>query len=112
MSFRAFNLLPLLEFRKLLEKNYHKNWSVSKYALELNISTKTLNNIIKTKSGKTTSSLINDRIILEAKRKLSHSDAFVNQIGYDLGFQDPSYFVKFFKKHVNLTPSEFRNSIA
>lgn len=104
--------LPFLEFRKLLEEGYRKNWSVSKYAQDLNISTKTLNNLIKSKTGKTTSTLINDRIILEAKRLLCHSDSFVNQIGYDLGFEDASYFVKFFKKHVNLTPSDFRNSIS
>lgn len=103
--------LPLLQFRRLLEIGYYKNWAVSTYADELNISTKTLNNLIKSQTGKTTSTMIHDRIILEAKRKLCHSDSFVNEIGYDLGFQDPSYFVKFFKKHVNLTPSEFRNAI-
>lgn len=104
--------LSFLKFRKILEISYRKNWSVSKYAQELNISTKTLNNLIKSKTGKTTSNMISDRIILEAKRKLSHSNSFVNEIGYDLGFQDPSYFVKFFKKHINLTPSEFRKSIS
>jgi AraC family transcriptional activator of pobA len=104
--------LPLLKFRKLLETGYRKNWTVSKYAKELNMSTKTLNNLIKSKTGITTSKMITNRIILEAKRQLFHSNSFVNEIGYDLGFQDPSYFVKFFKKHVNLTPSEFRKSVA
>ncbi len=102
----------LSKFRKLLEINYRNNWSVTKYATELNVSVKTLNNLIKSKTGKTTSTMINDRIILEAKRKLFHSNSFVNEIGYDLGFQDPSYFVKFFKKQVKLTPSEFRKSIS
>ncbi|MFK7810309.1 MAG: helix-turn-helix domain-containing protein [Saprospiraceae bacterium] len=104
--------LSFLKFRNLLEVGYYKNWTVSKYAEELNITTKTLNNIIKSKTGKTASALINERIILEAKRRLCHTDSFVNEIGFHLGFQDPSYFVKFFKKHVNLTPSEFRKSIS
>lgn len=104
--------LSFLKFRKLLELSYRKNWPVSKYAQELNVSSKTLNNIIKSKTGKTTSNIINNRIILEAKRQLFHSNSFVNEIGYDLGFQDPSYFVKFFKKHINLTPSDFRKSIS
>lgn len=105
-------LLPYQRFRKLLEIAYIKNWSVATYAQKLNISTKTLNNSVKSKTGRTTLQLINDRVILEAKRKLSHSTAFVNEIGFDLGFEDPSYFVKFFKKHVHLTPSEFRKSIS
>ena len=102
----------MLNFRKLLEKNYRNNYSVSDYAKELSISTKTLNNIIKSATGKTVSKIINERIILEAKRQLFHTCSFVNEIGYDLGFQDHSYFVKFFKKQVNITPSEFRKSIS
>lgn len=104
--------LSMSKFRKLLEIGYRKNWPVSKYAQDLNVSTKTLNNLVKSKTGDTTSKMINSRIILEAKRQLCHSSSFVNEIGYDLGFQDPSYFVKFFKKHMNLTPSEFRKSIS
>lgn len=104
--------LTFLKFRKLLESYYQNNWTVSRYADELNISSKTLNSLVKKNTGKTTSALIKARIVLEAKRQLSYSDAFVNEIGYKLGFQDPSYFVKFFKKQVKLTPSEFRNAIS
>lgn len=100
-----------LKFRDLLENNFHKNWSVSNYADELAISTKTLNTVIKTEMGKTVSHEIADRIILEAKRKLAHTNAYINQIGFDLGFRDPYYFIKYFKKHVKCTPSAFRKSI-
>ena len=44
--------------------------------------------------GKTVSHEIADRIILEAKRKLAHTNAYINQIGFDLGFRDPYYFIK------------------
>ncbi len=101
-----------LQFRKLVEAKYKENISISAYAKELNLSTKTLNSLVKSKTGKTTSQVLKQRVILEAKRQLCHSKSLVNEIGYDLGFQDPSYFVKFFKKHVKSTPSEFRNSIA
>lgn len=105
-------VLPFLQFRHLLESVYRENWSVSQYAEKLNISTKTLNSLVKSQTGKTTSNMIKDRIVLEAKRRLCHSGSFVNEIGHDLGFQDPSYFIKFFKKYVNLTPTEFRNSVS
>lgn len=106
------NTLSILNFRKILELGFRKNWPVSRYASELNVSTKTLNNLIKSATGSTASKMINNRIILEAKRQLFHSNAFVNEIGFDLGFQDPSYFVKYFKKHVDLTPTEFRKSFS
>jgi len=100
-----------LKFRDLLENNFHKNWSVSNYADELAISTKTLNTVIKTEMGKTVSHEIADRIILEAKRKLTHTNAYINQIGFDLGFRDPYYFIRYFKKHVKCSPTAFRKSI-
>lgn len=101
-----------LKFRDLLEHNFYQNWSVSNYADQLSISTKTLNSIIKSEMGKTTSQVIADRILLEAKRKLIHTNARINQIGYDLGFQDPYYFIKYFKKHLKISPSEFRKTIS
>ncbi|WP_088445396.1 helix-turn-helix transcriptional regulator [Flavobacterium oreochromis] len=61
--------------------------------------------------NKTPLQIIQERIILESQRLLLHSELNVTQIGYRLGFEDPSYFVKFFKKHANMSPSEFRKSI-
>jgi AraC-like DNA-binding protein len=101
-----------LIFRNLLENNFHKNWAVSDYANELSISTKSLNAVIKSELGITVSQTITDRVILEAKRKLTHSNVYINQIGYDLGFKDPYYFIKYFKKHVKCSPTEFRDSIS
>ncbi len=101
-----------LTFRDLLENNFYKNWSVSDYADKLAVSTKTLNSIIKKQSGKTVSQTIADRIILEAKRRLTHTNAYVNEIALHLGFQDPYYFVKYFKKKVSISPTEFRKSIS
>jgi len=101
-----------LTFRDLLENNFHKNWSVANFADELAVSTKTLNTITKKQSGKTVSQTIADRIILEAKRKLTHTNAYINEIAIDLGFQDPYYFIKYFKKQVKCSPTEFRKSIS
>lgn len=101
-----------LKFRNTLENNFYKNWSVTDYADTLSISSKTLNTITKSETGKTVSQVIIDRVILESKRKLTHSNAYINEIAYDLGFKDPYYFIKYFKKHVQCSPSEFRKSIS
>jgi len=104
------NDLRFVQFRKLLEKQYKQNKSVLDYASKLNVSTKTLNKIVKNSTGKTTSEIIQDRIIIEAKRQLIYSPMQVNEIAFDLGFDDPSYFIKFFKKKVKTTPTLFKNS--
>ena len=62
--------------------------------------------------GATTAQMIRERVILEAKRLLAHSDAQVALVGAQLGFEDPAYFSRCFKKHTGRTPVEFRNSIA
>ncbi|WP_281925567.1 AraC family transcriptional regulator [Flavobacterium collinsii] len=104
--------IQLIKFVNLIDENYNKGLSVSEYAQLMNISTRTLSEMISKNLNKTPSQLIYERIILEAKRLLLHSDLNVNQIGYRLGFDDPSYFVKYFKKHTNISPLEFRKSIS
>lgn len=104
--------LTHLKFRNLLEDNFKKGWTVSEYADALSISSKTLNSIIKKETELTVSHIIQDRVLLEAKRQLTHTSLLINEIGYDLGFQDPYYFIKYFKKHVNCTPKEFRQTVS
>jgi AraC-like DNA-binding protein len=103
--------IQFLRFTELVEQKYKEGLSVSEYANLLNISTKTLADLTNKIVFKTPSSLIQERVILEAQRLLSHSSLNVNQISYQLGFDDPSYFVKYFKKHTNNSPITFRKSI-
>lgn len=102
--------LQLLRFIDLVESNYQNGMAISAYAALLNISSKTLTDLTNKIIFKTPSMLIQERIIMEAQRLLTHSGLNVNQIGYKLGFEDPSYFVKYFKKHARLSPGEFRKS--
>lgn len=104
--------IQFLRFIELVELNYKKGLSVSEYATLLNISSKSLTDLTNKIVFKTPSLLIHERVILEAQRLLSHSSLNVNQIGFQLGFDDPSYFVKYFKKYTNSSPSDFRKSIS
>lgn len=101
-----------LAFRHLLEDNYHKLHTVKDYATRLNISTKTLTSYITECSTLSPLEIINSRITIEAKRMLKYSNLMVKEIGYMLGFEDSSYFVKFFKRQTGLLPIEFRNNYA
>lgn len=102
----------LARFINLIEENYHKGYTVAEYAGLLPVSPRTLSDITGQLLNKTPSQMVQERIILEAQRLLLHSNLNVNQVGHRLGFDDPSYFVKYFKKYTNVSPSEFRKSVS
>lgn len=80
------------------------------FAANLAIHINHLNRALKSVTGKTTSQLIAERIIQEARVLLKHTDWNVSQIGYCLGFDEPSHFITFFRKNVQLTPKAFRDT--
>ena len=97
-----------VQFRREVEEHYKRFHTVNEYADLLNVSPKTLSNSVIECSGKTPLKFINDRIILEAKRLLMFTNMMVKEVGYALGYDDPSYFVKFFKRHIGALPGEFK----
>lgn len=99
-----------IRFRQLLEHHYKQLHTVKEYADRLNVSTKTLANSVYESSHRTPLGIINDRIVLEAKRQLFYSDLKVKEIAFGLGFDDPSYFVKFFKRQAGCLPAAFREN--
>lgn len=98
------------ELVRLLETNIVSMKNVSDYADLLSLSPYQLNSIAKTSVGKTVSDLINDQIILEAKRHLIATTAQVKEVADQLGYEDPSYFIRFFKKHTGQSPDAFRKN--
>ena len=97
----------LQQFESLLEKNYIKEKSPSQYASWMNISPKHLNRITKSVLDKTASEMISDRIILEAKRSVLHTENNFSEVAFSLGYEDYAYFSKLFKKASGLTPTAF-----
>ncbi|MFZ0599362.1 MAG: helix-turn-helix transcriptional regulator [Flavobacterium sp.] len=98
-------------FKKFLEETYKNKKQVNYYAKQINITEKRFNQATTKVLGKTPKEMIDDRIMLEAKRILAHTRLSVKEIGYSLGFEEPTYFIKYFKKHAKLTPIEFREKI-
>jgi AraC family transcriptional activator of pobA len=98
-------------FRKLLEKEFRDIKTVNEYSLLLNITPGHLSETIQKDTGKTAGEFIHERIILEAKRLLYHSQQSIKEIAVELNFEDPSYFSKFFKSRSGTTPEQFRKTI-
>ncbi len=97
-----------VRFRQLLEQNFRQVHTVQEYADRLNVSARTLTKYVSQSAHCSPLQIINDRIVLEAKRQLQHTSLNIKEIGYGLGFEDPSYFVKFFRRLTGMMPSEFR----
>ena len=96
------------EFKKALEKHYKAIKNPSAYAARLNLSSSYLNECVKAVTGKSVSTHIQQRVVLEAKRLLYHSVRSVKEIAGELGYDDYSYFTRLFTKVVGMTPVAFR----
>ena len=106
----AYNHTLLRNFLNLIEANFKSLRLPKEYAALLYITPNHLNALCKELLGQSAGEIIRDRVILEAKRLLVIKDYSVAEIAYDLNFNDNSYFTKFFKKVVGVTPEEFRKN--
>lgn len=99
----SFETLPeiVLKFRKMVETNYLEWHKVSDYAEKLMISPNYLNEVIKKNTGRTAKEHIRNRLVAEAKRLSHFTHLSAKEIGFQLGFNDPSHFAKFAKKYVS-----------
>ena len=94
-----------------IESNFKTKHSPSQYADLLYISPKALAKITKSHFNKTLSDLINERIIIEAKRELYLTDKTVKEIAYELGYDDEHYFSRFFKVNAEVSPHLYRETV-
>jgi AraC-like DNA-binding protein len=100
-----------LIFRELLEKNYSKNMASGDFAEIMKISVRKLNSVVNKYTQKSPCIVISDKMIAEAKWRLLHTNMNIKEIAYQLGFEDPLYFSRFFKKHVDTAPEQFRSNV-
>lgn len=96
------------KFRNLIQKHTHQNLSVAEYAHMLSVTPNYLNDIVKKNTGLTAHQIIFNRLLVEIKRELLYMDKDIGEIAFAFNFKDQSYFTRFFKQHVGITPKEFR----
>lgn len=104
-------------FQELLERQFPiespmqhiRLKSAGDFASQLNVHINHLNRVLKEATGKTTTQLIGERIALEARALLKHTNWNISEIAWCLGFEDPSHFIKVFKKNTRTTPKGFRS---
>ena len=110
-SFDKGDISILIKFKKGLEENFVICKTVKSYADILCVTPKKLNEVTNRYWGKTAKRIIEERLLLEIKRLLIHTNQTIKEIGSSLGFSEPTNFNKFFKRHLQHTPLEFRESV-
>lgn len=98
----------MMKFLKILENNFKRERSVKFYADNLFVTTGHLTKVLKDVAGKTAGELIDDAVIMEARILLANPSLTISQIADELQFSDQSFFGKFFKKKIGISPSEYR----
>lgn len=96
------------KFRLLVEEHFRKQWSVKQYADALHTSYSTLNRTCNETAGLPAKELILNRMMIAAKRQLIYTQTPLDQIAHGLGFKDPAYFSRIFKKRSSLSPNAYR----
>lgn len=101
----------IVMFKQTIVENLDQNIGIQEYSNRLGLSSKKLTALTKQYTTLTPANLIKEIKILEAKRMLSNQDISIKEVAYSLGFDQPTYFTKFFKKEVNITPKQFQEQL-
>lgn len=103
-------LSMFLEFQELVEKDCFNNKKVSFFAKKMGVTSKTLNNVSQSIIHKSAKTLINDVVIIQSKRLIINSQDSLTEIAYQVGFDEPTNFFKYFIKYAGVSPSQFRET--
>ncbi len=99
----------LQAFNNLVEAHFREHWKLEQYAAALNVTAGRLADICRRLAGLPPKAMIFERLIEEARWQLIYTTTTISEIADTLGFVDPAYFCRFFKKHTGLAPSAFRS---
>ncbi len=97
-----------LKFRALAEAHYHEQWSVTRYAHQLGMTSSRLNRLSREHCGFSAARVLQQRLALEARRRLIYVDIPIARLAGELGFRDAAYFCRFFKRHAGASPRAYR----
>lgn len=108
---RALRDTLVRRFQALVETHYRHHWAIQDYARELQVSADHLSKACKAITGEGALDLVQERVLLEARRLLAHGSASVQQVALALGFEDASYFSRFFSRRAGQSPSAYRAAV-
>lgn len=101
--------IPFARFRALVERHFREQHGLAFYAAELGLTERSLNRLATRGAGRSAKNYLTDRLVLEARRQLAYTTFPVATIAYELGFDDPSYFSRFYRRATGRLPSADRH---
>lgn len=110
-SSRSRSEVLVRKFHQEVESHFLEWQALGPYARLLGVTVNHLNDVVREVTGKAAGEHIRARRLLDAKRLLLYSELSISEVGYHLGFRDPSYFTRFFRRYETGTPGEFRSQI-
>ncbi|MGP8122727.1 MAG: helix-turn-helix domain-containing protein [Xanthobacteraceae bacterium] len=99
-------------FLVLVEAHHREHWPVTRYASQLGMTPERLNRLVRAETGQAALDLIHARLVREACRRLTYIAAPVSKLAFELGFHDPAYFCRFFRRHTGQSPRDYRRATA
>ncbi|SMC40533.1 helix-turn-helix domain-containing protein [Chryseobacterium sp. YR221] len=103
------NQKRVYQFIMLMDEHYKTERKAGFYSSKMGISEKRINQILKEKMNKTLTQLLHERLVVEAERMLIACELTIKEIAFDLHFEDPAYFSRFYKKQTGQSPEDFKN---
>jgi len=97
-------------FLLLVESHFLEHWTLERYASRLGLSTARLNRLVRAEAGRSALDVVHERLTREACRRLVYIVAPAASLAADLGFEDPAYFSRFFKRRTGMTPLQWRQA--
>lgn len=107
-STKGYSRQMFRQYQTLVDQHFRDHWTIRQYADTLGLSQARLNRLCQSFLKKNAQQMLHDRLILEAQRLLIYTSASSAMVAYELGFQDPAYFSRFFKRQTGLAPGKFR----
>lgn len=111
MDFTPQKIKIIYDFKKSIEFNLKKSHSPAFYSIDIGVAESKLSAITKEIYGLSPKKIINEGIILKAKKLLAENELIIKEISEELGFTDAPHFVKFFKKETGMTPGQFKETL-
>lgn len=98
------------ELMRLIDTHFVEQRETDFYSEKLSMTNKTVNEVSKKGTGKTVKQHLQERLVLEIKKEIRLGRKSLKEIAFDLGFNEPAYFTRFFKHHTTMTPTQFRDN--
>ncbi|MDW7748724.1 helix-turn-helix domain-containing protein, partial [Halomonas sp.] len=101
-------LVHLQNYQALIERQFRQQPSIERFAEQLGMTSAHLNLLCRRLANRSALQLLHERLLLEAKRQLTYTNMTIGQVADSLGFSEPAYFTRFFKRLTGLSPRDFR----